>query len=159
MTRTSLVFAAAALCALLFAGEAAAQTRYPLHCRAGGDMVVNVLGQESGGGTEVVVSFRRSTVTRGLSPGQCSWHDRVVNSREPSSFRIIFRARINVDFRPRPGDHGGDRAEAFVRSGADADLARSFFRVLKAGGSFEVQAYNPGRAPMNATNFREVAPR
>lgn len=157
--RLVLMVAIATFCASLFTSEAAAQTRYPLHCRAGGDMSVNVLGQEAGGGTEVVVSFRRSTATRALSPGQCTWLDRVVNTREPTSFRIIFRARTSVDFRPRAGDHAGDRADAFVMTGPDADLARTFFSTLEAGGSFQVQAYNPGRAPMNAIDFRVVPAR
>ncbi len=153
------VVAATLLCGALMSGSAAPQTRYPLHCRAGGDMTVNVLGQETGGGTEVVVLYRRSTALRGLSPGQCSWHDRVVNSREPASFRITFRARVNVDYRSRTGDHAGVHAQAFVMTGPDAESARAFFRVLESGGSFEVQAYNPGRAPMNAIGFREVPPR
>jgi len=153
------LLAAALLCGAVVSTAAEAQSRYPLHCRAGGDMNVNVLGQASGGGTEIVVSFRRATVTRGLPPGTCAWHDRVLNSREPSSFRLIFRARVNVDFRPRAGDHGGDRAEAFAMSGPDVAAVRTFFSVLEAGGSFQVQAFNPGRAPMNAISFREVAPR
>lgn len=156
--RFALMFVAT-LFAALAATPAEAQTRYPLHCRAGGDMSVNVLGQEVGGGTEVVVSFRRSTATRGLAAGQCSWHDRVVNAREPTSFRVIFRARISVDYRPRPGDHAGDRADAFVTTGPEAALARTFIETLKAGRSFEVQAFNPGRAPMNAISFREMPAR
>lgn len=153
------MFCAAALAAII-ATPAEAQTRYPLHCRAGGDMAINVMGQESGGGTEVIVSYRRSTSTTGLAAGQCTWHDRVVNSAEPVAFRIIFRARMNVDYRPRPGRNAGDRADAFViEGGPDTALARSFLATLKAGRSFEVQAFNPGRTPMNAINFREVPAR
>lgn len=156
--RIAFVFVAAMFAALV-ATPAGAQTRYPLHCRAGGDMSINVLGQETGGGTEVVVSFRRSTAIRGLAAGQCSWHDRVVNSSEPTSFRVIFRARISTDYRPRPGDHGGDRADGFVTTGSEAALARTFLAVLKSGRSFEVQAFNPGRSPMNASSFREMPAR
>lgn len=157
--RIAKLLAAALLCAAVASTAANAQTRYPLHCRAGGDMAVNVLGQEAGGGTEIIITFRRATVTRGLPAGTCSWHDRVMNSREPASLRLIYRARVSVDFRPRPGDHGGDRADAFASTGADAEAVRTLFRVLEAGGSFEVQAFNSGRGPMNAINFREVAAR
>jgi len=156
--RIAKLLAAAFLCAAVASTAANAQTRYPLHCRAGGDMAVNVLGQEAGGGTEIIITFRRATVTRGLPAGTCSWHDRVMNSREPASLRLIYRARVSVDFRPRPGDHGGDRADAFA-TGADAEAVRTLFRVLEAGGSFEVQAFNSGRGPMNAITFREVAAR
>ncbi len=155
--RFALAFAVALFAAVL-ATPADAQTRYPLHCRAGGEMNINVLGNASGQ-TEIVVLYAKSTRTTGLSPGQCSWHDRVVNDREPSSFRIIFNARSNVDFRPRTGRRAGDRAELYVMDGADAALLRRFYDVLKAGGSFEVQAYNPGRGTMNAISFREVPPR
>lgn len=154
-----LIAAATLLCAAAFAGSADAQTRFPLHCRAGGDMTINVLGQASGGGTELSILFRRSTRTTGLAPGECSWHDRVVNSREPSSFRIIFNARISTDFRPRSGRRAGDMAELYVQEGRDLEIARRFYEVLKSGGSFEVQAYNTGRAPMNAISFREVPAR
>lgn len=157
--RSFLMFALVALCATLFTGEASAQTRYTLHCRTGGDMNLNVSGQETGGGTEVIVGFARSTATRGLAPGQCTWLDRVVNSREPRAFKIIFRARSSVDFRPRAGDHGGDRADAFVSVGPDTEAARAFFRAMESGGSFEVQAWNPGRGFMDAINFREVPAR
>jgi len=153
------LLAAALFCAV--AGSANAQTRYPLHCRGGGNMAVNIAGQTAGGGTEIVISYDRATVTRGIPAGSCTWHDRVMNSREPRSMRIIVRARMSVDMRPRPGDHAGDRADLFVfpDSGADVALANTIVRVLKAGGSFQVQAFNPGRAPMNAIAFREVAPR
>lgn len=155
--RFALAFAVAVFAAVM-ATPADAQTRYPLHCRAGGEMNINVLGNASGQ-TEVSVLFTRATRTTGLAAGQCSWHDRVTNTREPSSFRIIFNARSNVDFRPRTGRRAGDRAELYVMDGTDAALLRRFYDVLKAGGSFEVQAFNPGRAPMNAISFREVPPR
>lgn len=152
------LFASALLCCALISGSAAAQTRYPLQCRGGGNMAVNIAGQAAGGGTEIVISYDRATVTRGLPAGSCAWLDRTMNDREPRSMRIIVRARMSVDFRPRPGDHGGDRADAFVftGSGPDVALANSIMRVLENGGSFQVQAYNPGRAPMNAIGFRET---
>lgn len=155
--RFALAFAVAVFAALM-ATPADAQTRYPLHCRAGGDMNINVLGNASGQ-TEVVVLYAKATRTTGLGAGQCSWHDRVINSAEPSSFRIIFNARSNIDFRPRSGRRAGDRAELYVMDGADAAVLRRFYEVLKAGGSFEVRAHNPGRGPMNAISFREVAAR
>ena len=142
-------------------GAASAQTTYPLQCRGGGNMNVNIMAQASGGGTEIVIGmFDRATVTRGLPAGSCSWLDRPLNSREPRAMRIVVRARMNVDFRPRAGDHTGDRADAFVLdgSGADVALARNILRVLDAGGSFRVQAYNPGRGVMIATGFTEVPP-
>lgn len=155
--RFALAFVVAAFAAIAVT-PAEAQTRYPLHCRAGGEMNINVLGNASGQ-TEIVVLFAKATRTTGLSPGQCSWHDRVVNDREPSSFRIIFNARSNVDFRPRTGRRAGDRAELYVMDGAEAATLRQFYDVLKAGGSFEVQAHNPGRGTMNAITFRAVPPR
>jgi hypothetical protein len=144
-----------------FASEAQAQTRYPLACRAGGNMSVNIAGQASGGGTEIVISYDRATRTTGLPAGSCSWLDRTVNDREPRSMRIIVRARMSVDVRPRPGDHMGDRGDLFVfpGSGADVATAEAIVRVLKAGGSFQVQAYNPGRGLMVAESFRETAAR
>jgi hypothetical protein len=157
--RFLLIVAATLLCSALTAGSASAQTRYPLACRGGGDMNVNIQGQETGGGTEIIIGYRRSTTTTGLAAGTCSWLDRSLNTREPQSIRIVVRARMSVDFRPRPGDHGGDRADGFVTTGPDAELARTILRVLKAGGSFQVMAYNPGRAPMNAIDFRETPAR
>lgn len=157
--RIAKMLIAAILCGAVASTAATAQTRYPLHCRAGGDMNVNILGQETGGGTEIIIGFRRATVTRGLPAGTCAWHDRVMNSREPASFRLIYRARVSTDFRPRAGDHGGDRADAFALTGTDVEAVRTLFRVLEAGGSFEVQAFNSGRAPMNAISFREVPAR
>jgi hypothetical protein len=144
-----------------FASEAHAQTRYPLACRAGGNMAVNIAPQASGGGAEIVISYDRAARTTGLPAGSCSWLDRPMNDREPRSMRIIVRARMSVDVRPRPGDHMGDRGDLFVfpGSGADVATAEAIVRVLKAGGSFQVQAYNPGRAPMVAESFRETAPR
>jgi hypothetical protein len=153
------IVAAALICGALLSGSAAAQTRYPLACRGGGDMNVNIQGQEVGGGAEIIIGYRRSATTTALLPGTCSWLDRTLNTREPQSIRLIVRARMSVDFRPRAGDHGGDRADAFVTTGVDAELARTILRVLKAGGSFQVMAYNPGRAPMNAISFRETPPR
>ncbi len=50
-------------------------------------------------------------------------------------------------------------AELYVQEGRDLEIARRFYEVLKSGGSFEVQAYNTGRAPMNAISFREVPAR
>ncbi|MBY0564571.1 MAG: hypothetical protein K2P58_10330 [Hyphomonadaceae bacterium] len=159
--RTSL-FGALALIGLLYsAPDAQAQTRYPLACRAGGNMGVNIAPQASGGGTEIVISYDRATRTTGLPAGSCSWFDRTLNDREPRSMRIVVRARMSVDLRPRPGDHAGDRGDVFVfaGSGADVALAETIVRVLKSGGAFTVQAYNPGRAPMVAESFRETAPR
>ena len=152
------LFASALLCSALISGAASAQTRYPLQCRGGGNMAVNIAGQAAGGGTEIVITYDRATVTRGIPAGSCSWLDRTMNDREPRSLRLVVRARMNVDFRPRPGDSAGDRAGAYVYagSGPDVALAQSIVNVLKAGGSFQVQAFNPGRAPMNAIDFRET---
>ncbi|MBL8537269.1 MAG: hypothetical protein JNM59_07675 [Hyphomonadaceae bacterium] len=158
----ALLFGLAALfCTAHFAGEAQAQTRYPLACRAGGNMGVNIAPQASGGGTEIVISYDRATRTTALPAGSCSWLDRVMNDREPRSMRIVVRARMSADLRPRPGDHAGDRGDLFVFAGSGPDVAtaQTIVRVLKAGGSFQVQAYNPGRAPMVAESFRETAAR
>ncbi|WP_395647970.1 hypothetical protein [Terricaulis sp.] len=152
-----LVFAVAAAlaCAFSFAGTASAQTTYPLNCRAGGNMTVNVLGGAAAGTTEIVISYDRATVTTGLPAGSCSWVDRTLNSREPRAMRIVVRARMSIDLRPRPGDHAGDRGDLFVYpgSGPDVATATSIINTLKAGGSFQVTAYNPGRGVMIATNF------
>lgn len=157
----SLIFATFIAISAAMGSEAAAQTTYPLQCRAGGNMTMNVAGQTTGGGTEITIGFDRATSTRGLPAGSCSWLDRTLNSAEPRSIRLVVRARMNVDFRPRPGDSAGDRAGAYVYpgSGADVAVAQSIINVLKAGGYFQVQAYNPGRAPMVASSFRETAAR
>lgn len=155
------IVVATLLCSAAFAASANAQTRYPLHCRAGGDMRMNIAGQASGGGTEIIIGFTRATVTTGLPPGTCAWVDRPMNSREPASFRLIVRARMNFDFRPRPGRDAGDRAGLYVYpdSGPDVALAQSIVNAVKNGGTFEVQAFNSGRAPMNAIDFREAPAR
>ena len=159
--RFMLLVAATLLCCAIITGPAAAQTRYPLACRGGGNMGVNIAGQVTGGGTEIIITYDRATVTRSIPAGSCSWVDRTMNDREPRSLRLIVRARMNVDFRPRPGDTMGDRAGAFVYpgSGPDEALANSIVRVLKAGGYFQVQAYNPGHGPMDAIDFRETTAR
>jgi hypothetical protein len=159
--RFTLLVAATLLCSALMAGSAAAQTRYPLACRGGGDMNVNIAPQASGGGTEIVIGFARATVTTSIPAGSCTWLDRTMNDREPRSLRIIVRARMNVDFRPRPGTRDGDRARGYVYpgSGPDEALANTIMRVLRDGGSFTVQAYNPGAGSMNAIDFRETAAR
>ncbi len=159
--RALLIGFIALVAASQFAPEAQAQTRYPLACRAGGNMAVNIAPQASGGGTEIVISYDRATRTAGLPAGSCSWLDRTVNDREPRAMRIIVRARMSVDVRPRPGDHMGDRGDLFVFAGSGADVAtaEAIVRVLKAGGSFQVQAYNPGRGIMVAESFRETAAR
>ena len=149
------VLAAALLCGLSFASPAQAQTTYPLNCRAGGNMTVNVLPGATAGTTELAISYDRATVTTGLPAGSCAWVDRPMNTREPRGMRVIVRARISVDVRPRPGDHMGDRADLFVYpgSGPDEAMATAIVSTLKAGGSFQVTAYNPGRGLMVATNF------
>jgi hypothetical protein len=155
------LWAAALLCGSILAGSAQAQTTYPLQCRGGGNMNVNIAGQTSGGGTEIIIGFDRATVIRGLPAGSCAWVDRPMNSREPRAIRLVVRARMSVDFRPRPGDHGADRADAFVFSGSGPDVAyaTAIMNVLEAGGTFTVQAHNPGRGPMVATAFAESPPR
>lgn len=151
------LWAGALLCGAILTGSAQAQTTYPLQCRGGGNMNVNIAGQTSGGGTEIVIGFDRATVIRSLPAGSCAWVDRPMNSREPRAIRLIVRARMSVDFRPRPGDTVGDRAGAFVfaDSGPDVAYANTIVRALKAGGTFTVQAHNPGRGPMVATAFAE----
>lgn len=153
--RISQFFALVFLCGVAMTGAANAQTTYPLHCRAGGDMSVNVAGQATGGGTELVISYTRATATTGLVPGSCTWLDRTLNSREPQAMRLVLRARMNVDLRPRAGDHASDRADTFVYpgSGPDVALATTIMNTLEFGGYFTVQAYNPGRSPMVATSF------
>ena len=151
------IAAATLLCAAAVASSANAQTRYPLHCRGGGDMAVNIQGQETGGGTEIVISYRRAAVTTGLPAGTCAWHDRVLNSREPQSIRIVVRARMSVDFRPRAGDH------AAIVLTPSSPPARRRTRAhhhagARRGGSFQVQASIPPRAD-ECDRFREVPPR
>jgi hypothetical protein len=155
-------FAGAILAGALLSGSVAAQTSYPLQCRAGGNMNVNIAGQTTGGGTEIVIGgFDRAATTTSLPAGSCAWLDRPMNTREPRAMRLVVRARMSVDFRPRAGDHGGDRADAFVSdgSGADVEYTRTILRVLDAGGYFRVQAYNPGRSLLVASSFAETGPR
>lgn len=157
--RFNLVFAAALMCGAMLAGSAQAQPAYTLQCRGGGAMNVNISGAAPAV-TEIVIGFTRATVTRALPAGTCAWMDRPMNTAEPTSIRLVVNARMNVDLRPRPGDHAGDRGDMFVYagSGADAAYAQTIVNTLKAGGSFTVQAYNPGRGPMVASSFTPAAP-
>ncbi len=159
--RISQFFALVFLCCAAMAGAANAQTTYPLHCRAGGNMSVNIAGQATGGGAELVISYTRATATTGLVPGSCTWLDRTMNSREPQAMRLVLRARMNVDLRPRPGDHASDRADTFVYagSGPDVALATTIMSTLESGGYFTVQAHNPGRGVMIATSFATASAR
>lgn len=154
-------FALALLIGVAMASPANAQTMYPLHCRAGGNMAVNIAGQATGGGTEIIITYIRAPTTTGLAPGSCTWLDRTLNLREPQSMRLVVRARMNVDLRPRAGDHAGDRADTFVfaGSGPDVALATTIMTTLESGGYFTVQAHNPGRGPMVATSFAAAGPR
>ena len=147
--RISQFFALVFLCCAAMAGAANAQTTYPLHCRAGGNMSVNIAGQATGGSAELVISYIRATATTGLVPGSCTWLDRTMNSREPQAMRLVLRARMNVDLRPRPGDHASDRADTFVYagSGPDVALATTIMSTLESGGYFTVQAHNPEDNP------------
>lgn len=73
--------AVAILLTLAAAGQAAAQTSYPLTCRGGG--YLNISNDAAGG---VYISFTPSNgaAPMGLQPGQCTWSDRALRAGEPT---------------------------------------------------------------------------
>ena len=83
------LFAAAAVCTVALStditpttGATSTQQSYPMTCRGGGMLTI-----ANDGSNGVRIRFQRSggAVTAGLSPGQCTWSDRAINSAEPAT--------------------------------------------------------------------------
>lgn len=84
-----MLFAVATVCAIaLFTGitpttdAASTQQSYPMTCRGGGTLTI-----ANDGSNGVRINFQRGAgaATSGLSPGQCTWSDRAINSAEPAT--------------------------------------------------------------------------
>jgi hypothetical protein len=83
------LFAVAAVCTVAFSTDitpttdaAATQQSYPMTCRGGGRLII-----ANDGSNGVRIRFQKSggAATAGLSPGQCTWSDRAINSAEPAT--------------------------------------------------------------------------
>ena len=121
---------------------------YPLLCKGGGTISLNITPRISGGdrGTQVGFSFQRSTraATAGLKPGQCAWMDRGVNNKEPDGLVVefpgldIYVAEMFVDSKTTGNVY------RYVGNRSLQTRARNLINAIRLGREFQVHAYNNG---------------
>jgi hypothetical protein len=91
---------AAAIALGIEPGSAHAQaTSYPLVCKGGGDMFVEIAHDFYGKALTLLVNFRwsnRAASQAQPAPGHCAWLDRGGRLDEPIGFRVGFSKNVHV---------------------------------------------------------------
>lgn len=130
----------------------AAQATYQLLCRGiGGGMSFRQGGSvRSPTGEDIVtlqLTFKKSgsaagPQAAGLSPGQCSWVDRPINSREP--FKVRFEIRANAQLRQVLNGSAVDRSPTAAERYPDATSIPEYLKDQNHYYSFRVYNSNDG---------------
>lgn len=127
--------ACAAAMTLLCSQAAAQQQSWPLRCRGGGNMLVQI--QEEAPHLQVSISFRkasRSAEGSAPGPGECAWIDRPLSANEPS--KLVHRSNgTKLTF----ASYMGPNYRFLVTTDA---ITTNWLRAVMAGPLFTVYAYS-----------------
>lgn len=132
-----------------------AQTAYPMICRGGGNMTMNVIVGPVGVpdysanrvyniirlGFERAPARYNASNPGSLQPGQCTWRDRPLYNSEPTQINFYTQVPIYVGFKAR-GRHPLDIRTSSFRTDAQALQTGRFLRMMHTTEIFTIMAWN-----------------
>lgn len=147
----------AALGLALCAGVAQAQTAYPLVCRGGGPQEVTITPGASVNETRFDIYYERGPVAAtgggAIGPGQCTWVDRPLNSREPEVARITLRVRVTTAVARNRGASGRILVNS-ARLPDEAQAEQLIRDIMDPSRYFTLTAFNTDAGFMRVTAYR-----
>jgi len=155
-TKTDLAKAVAGALGLVALHQAAvAQTAYPMVCRGGGNMTMELsagpVAVPAYTGNRVYniirLGFERATQPYSfsnpgaLAPGQCTWQDRPLYASEPTTINFYTEVPIFVEFKAR-GRHPLHIRTSSFRADPQTLQTRHFLRLISTTEVFTIMAWN-----------------
>ncbi|MFK7965326.1 MAG: hypothetical protein AB8C46_15290 [Burkholderiaceae bacterium] len=145
-----------------------AQTAYPLVCRGGGQMKMQLSAGPVANGAPftgnrvyniINLWFERASQrydsrnASALRPGQCAWLDRAVNRFEPNKINFYTEVAIFVEFNAR-GRHPLHMRTSATQMDAQSMQTRRFLSLMSSTEVFTIMAWNKEGAYFRVEDIR-----
>jgi hypothetical protein len=159
--RSLSVFTVLIFTGLGFSAQAADPKSYPLMCKGGSDMKIQVTTMDETSHLYIYVLFKKGSraATAGLAAGTCAWTDRGMSASEPVELRLrpTSGAGLHMTLTPNSGGFNtAIRVEGTGQAPRTAAGLRQIIDAIQTGRQFQVYAYSTtaqGRKVLYVTKY------